>query len=81
MKQKYQNMVASWAEIDARWIKQRGECRTKWRQIRWDTIKNWQLPSNEKTLLYNRYVKLVDEKAPVVIPKAPSKSSIAVSKF
>lgn len=76
----YVKMVDEWARKDAHFIKDKGDSRTHWRQIRWDTIKGFKnADAAQKQRLYNKYVKDVDRFVPVVIKKAPDKPRIAVS--
>lgn len=76
---RYYVMLMERAEKHARWIRNGGDCRTKWRQIVWNDIKVWKLSAFDKKHLYDAYVKKVDELAPVIIAKAPARPRITVS--
>ena len=76
---RYENLVASWAENDARWILERGEGRLKWQRIRFRTIMGWKIPLSEMAYLRQLYKKRVLKSAPIIVKTAPKESSIAVS--
>lgn len=76
----YRKMIDEWIRKDAHFIRDKGDSRTHWRQIRWDTIKGFKYAdAAQKKRLYDRYIKGVDKLVPVVIKKAPDKPRIAVS--
>ena len=75
----YKAKIMKCAEKHAGWIKTRGESRLKLRQSAWNDIERLMLSIVDRRRLYVAYVRRVDELAPAVIAKAPTRPRIAVS--